>query len=87
MPKSLQLILQISAIYRLVIKLSASRLVTNVWVAHAKQDFQEQCQTVFYAMLCLSLIASDNVYKTIIRFVFLISGIIKVLVSIISLSL
>lgn len=52
--RSLQLILEISTTYRLVCYLSTSRFVTNLQVAHAMNNFQEQCQNLFYVMVCLS---------------------------------
>ena len=36
-------------------ELSANRWVTDLRVARAMHDFQEQCQTVFHEMVCLSL--------------------------------
>ena len=33
-------------------RLFASRLLTNLLVARAMHDFQEQCQNVFHTMLC-----------------------------------
>ena len=41
-------------------QLSASRLATYLQVTHALHDFQEQCQTVFHTMLCLSLFSSKQ---------------------------
>ena len=35
-------------------RLFASRLLTNLLVARAMHDFQEQCQNVFHTMLCSS---------------------------------
>ena len=35
--------------------LFANRWVTDLRVARAMHDFQEQCQTVFHEMVCLSL--------------------------------
>ena len=36
--------------------------MTNLWVAHAMHDFQEQCQTatVFHAVLCVPLFSSKQ---------------------------
>ena len=54
-------------------------------MARAMHDFQEQCQTMFRAKLCLSLFSLKQcIIKTIIRFSFVMSGIIKVEVSVIS---
>ena len=51
-------------------------------MARAMHDFQEQCQTMFRAKLCLSLFSLKQcIIKTIIRFSFVMSGIIKVEVS------
>ena len=51
-------------------------------------DFQEQCQTVVHATMCLSIFIFlfKTMYdKTIIKSVFVLSGLIKVSVSVISL--
>ena len=54
-------------------------------MARAMHDFQEQCQTMFRAKVCLSLFSGKQcVIKTIIRFSFVMSGIIKVEGSVIS---
>ena len=54
--KSLKLILEISATYRIGQNSSqlSARLVTNLQVARAMRDFREQCQTVFRVTVCLS---------------------------------
>ena len=66
--KSLQLILKINATNRLV-----SYLLEANWLTYRScaqciiHDFQERCQTVFHATVCLSLFPSNN--KTIITII------------------
>ena len=84
--KSMQLIfLEVSATYRLVIYLLS---VTNLQVARVMHDFQEQCQSVLHAMLCLSIFSSKEcIVKQLLDSNFVIFGIIKVSVRVISLVL
>ena len=62
--KSLQLILKIKATYRSVSYLREANWLTCRSCAQCMiHDFQEWCQTVFHATVCLSLFPSKQVYK------------------------
>ena len=69
--KSQELILEINAAYKLVIYVLA-----DYWLIcrlRAMRDFQEQCQTVLHAMLCLSLFSSKQfILRQLLDSVFLI---------------
>ena len=69
-------------------QLSASRLETNLQVAHAMRDLQERCQTASYAMVCLFVcfvfFPKRSIIKQLLDSVSVIFRIIKVSVSVIS---
>ena len=67
--------------------LTVSRLVTNLQVVHAMHVLQEQCQTAFHVVLCLSLLPSKQciLKQLLLDSVFVTSGLIQVSVSVTSL--